>query len=64
MRDYEGYSLIWDLKARSISEEDIILTQRYGEIKRQRAVLLCAIVSSNPQLGRESRGSVCDMGIA
>lgn len=64
MRGYEGYSLIWDLKARSISDEDIILTQRYGEIKRQRAVLLCAIVLCNPQLGREWRGSVCDMEIA
>lgn len=64
MRGYEGYSLIWDLKARPISDEDIILTQRYGEIKRQRAVLLCAIVLCNPQLGREWRGSVCDMEIA
>lgn len=41
MRGYEGYSLIWDLKARSISDEDIILTQRYGDKAAASGFALC-----------------------
>ena len=48
MRGYEGYSLIWDLKARSISDEDIILTQRYGDKAAASGFALCDSVLQPP----------------